>query len=111
MFWRLTFGVVLAVASLPLSVQAQTFGEITGLVNDASGAIMAATTVTVTNQLTGATRTVTSNEAGIYSVPSLLPGLYALKAERPGSARCREPISSCRCNKRPASTSLCRSDR
>jgi hypothetical protein len=40
--------------------------------------------VTVTNSATGVVTTVFSNEAGLYSFASLLPGVYSVKAELPG---------------------------
>src|SRR5690606_25973021 len=67
---------------LPLS--AQTFGEITGMVTDSTGAVIAGAKVTVTNQATGAARAVETNEVGNYSVPFLNPGLYTVTAEIEG---------------------------
>jgi hypothetical protein len=58
---------------------AQTSGEITGLVTDSSGAAVSGATVTVTNKATSAIRQVTTNNEGLYSFPSLLPGAYELK--------------------------------
>ena len=78
----------LKVASLLLTVtvaaSAQTSGEITGQVADASGALVAGVTITATNTATNGNRTTTSNEAGIYSFPSLQPGQYSVKAEAKG---------------------------
>jgi len=74
--------VALLAATLPLG--AQTFGEINGTVADPSGAVIAGTTVTVTNTATNVARTVETNEAGNYNVPFLNPGVYDLKAELEG---------------------------
>src|SRR5262247_1913641 len=63
---------------------AQTSGEITGLVTDSSGAAVSGATATVTNKATGATRKVVTNSEGLYSFPSLMPGVYELKVERAG---------------------------
>jgi hypothetical protein len=63
---------------------AQTLGEITGQVGDASGASVSGAEVTATNAATGGVRTTRSNEAGIYSFPSLQPGLYSVKVEAKG---------------------------
>ncbi len=65
-------------------LNAQTFGQITGTVTDASGAIVSGAKVTVTNAATNATRTSSSNSAGIYSFPSLPPGTYNVKVELAG---------------------------
>ena len=54
----------------------QTFGEITGVVTDPSGVVVANATVTVTNPETNFTRKVATNAAGNYNIPALLPGSY-----------------------------------
>src|SRR6185436_4060538 len=64
--------------------KAQTSGEITGLVTDSSGAAVTGANVTTTNKATGATRKITTNGEGLYSFPSLLPGVYQLKVEQSG---------------------------
>ena len=66
------------------SAFSQTFGEITGAVRDPSGAVIAGATVTVTNVATNASRTTTTNDAGVYSFPALPPGSYRLKVEQQG---------------------------
>jgi hypothetical protein len=67
-----------------LNIFAQTQGEITGVITDASGAAVPGVTVTVTNVATGATRQVISNEAGVYNFPALQPGVYNIRVEQPG---------------------------
>jgi hypothetical protein len=59
-------------------------GQITGTVRDTTGAVMTQAKVTVTSQLTGLTRTVTTNETGTYSFPLLPVGLYSVTAEQTG---------------------------
>jgi hypothetical protein len=66
------------------SVYAQTQGEITGQVTDSSGAVMVGVKVTVTNVATGVSRPVSTNDAGVYGFPSLVPGVYSVKAEMNG---------------------------
>jgi hypothetical protein len=63
---------------------AQTSGAITGEVKDSSGALVAEATITVTDQGTLAVRTTTSNEAGIYNFPALLPATYSVRVEKQG---------------------------
>ena len=63
---------------------AQTFGEITGIVTDPSGALISGARVAVKNKATGAARSAVSNEAGVYSFPSLPPGSYDLRVEKEG---------------------------
>ncbi len=62
----------------------QTLGQIGGEVKDASGAIVPSATVTATNVATNVERTAKSNEAGIYTFPSLVPGMYSVKVEASG---------------------------
>lgn len=74
------------VASAPLvqPVLSQTLGEITGRVTDASGAAVQSAKVTVFNVATSARRETTSTDAGDYTFPSLPPGAYNVKVEKPG---------------------------
>ena len=76
-----TFALLLLSAA---KVSAQTSGEITGLVTDSSGAAVSGATATVTNKATGAARKVVTNSEGLYSFPSLMPGVYELKVEQRG---------------------------
>jgi hypothetical protein len=63
---------------------AQTFtGGIRGAVKDPGGVIPGAE-VTVTNENTGVSRTVTTNDAGEYNFANLAPGTYTLKASLQG---------------------------
>jgi hypothetical protein len=78
------FGAVLLLSISTVVGFAQTSGEISGLVTDPSGAIVSGANVTITNKATGATRNVTSNSEGLYSFPSLGPGVYELKVEQSG---------------------------
>ena len=83
-FLRLRGAGFLAWLVLALPVSGQTFGEITGVVTDPSGAVVANAMVTVTNPATNFTRKVTTNASGNYSFPALLPGLYNIRAEVEG---------------------------
>ena len=59
-------------------------GTITGVVLDASGAVVPAASITITNPETNVTLHATSNAAGEYTVPSLQPGSYNVRAEKTG---------------------------
>lgn len=61
-----------------------TRGEISGRITDDSGGVLPGVTVVVTNQETGVTRTLVSNEAGRYIASNLIPGTYEIKVELPG---------------------------
>src|SRR5688572_11168599 len=85
--FRITKNLVLVfclVAILTAGLLAQTFGEITGEVRDSTAAVVPGVQVTITNIATNASRTAITNEAGIYSFPSLPPGVYNLRAEKQG---------------------------
>ncbi len=66
------------------SLCAQTFGESVGEVRDSTGAVVPNASVTVTNLGTSATRSSTTNQAGIYAFPSLVPGMYSVRVEMRG---------------------------
>jgi hypothetical protein len=78
-----------AAFAVPASAQQQT--SITGRVIDASGLGLPGTTVTVTSQSTGFTRTVVTAETGGYAVPNLEPGTYTILVELPGFNSVRRP--------------------
>lgn len=59
-------------------------GTIVGTVSDASGAVVADTTVTVTNEGTGLSRTTKTGAAGDFTFPLLNIGNYSLKVEKVG---------------------------
>ncbi len=78
------FALAIALVGVSLPVLGQTFGEITGEVRDPSGAVIAGAAVTATNISTNAVRTTLTNATGVYSFPSLPPGVYNLKVEMQG---------------------------
>jgi hypothetical protein len=57
---------------------------IVGTVTDSSGSVIPGVQITVTNNETSAIRHIVSNEAGQYTVPSLVIGKYSVKAEASG---------------------------
>jgi hypothetical protein len=63
------------------------FGGLTGVVTDASGAVLPGATVTLTNKTTGAVRTLVTGGDGMYNVPDLEPGRYALSVELSGFSK------------------------
>ena len=75
--------IVLGTICVP-GILAQQFGEITGTLNDASGAVLVGAAVTATNTGTQAVRTTASNHTGNYVLPNLLPGAYNVRVEKPG---------------------------
>src|SRR5438874_11673615 len=63
---------------------AQTLGSIVGEVKDPSGAMMPAVKVTATNVETNVARDTMTNSSGLYTFPSLVPGIYSIKVEAAG---------------------------
>ncbi|HEY0796076.1 MAG TPA: TonB-dependent receptor [Acidisarcina sp.] len=75
----------------PIRSYAQTdTGTLNGTVSDSSGAMVPGATVTATNQDTNVDRTVTTNDAGSYSIPSLTPGNYSVTVAKSGFGNYRE---------------------
>jgi outer membrane receptor protein involved in Fe transport len=60
------------------------FGTISGTVLDASGGVLPGATVKVTNADTNVTKTLKTNEAGVYNATSLIPGTYRVEASLSG---------------------------
>jgi hypothetical protein len=78
-------GAVLALLAMAGTAGAQTAtGQITGTVRDTTGAVVPGATVTVHSDLTGMTRTATTNQNGAYSFPLLPVGTYSVSAELAG---------------------------
>jgi hypothetical protein len=78
-------GASLCVLLLSLPVFAQgNAGRILGAVTDQTGAAVVGATVTVTDLQRGITRNLTTDQAGQYSAPNLLPGQYKVRAEAKG---------------------------
>jgi hypothetical protein len=58
--------------------------NLSGTIQDSTGGVMAGVKVTATNTATGVENTAISNNSGIYTFPSLLPGEYKVGAEKTG---------------------------
>src|SRR5215469_6266510 len=65
-------------------VYAQANSEITGIVTDQTGAVVAGATITLTDPATGAIHTTTSGGTGLYDMPGLNPANYDLKITASG---------------------------
>jgi hypothetical protein len=68
---------------LPLFSQGN-FGRILGTVTDQSGGVISGAIVTVLDTERGVARTLTTDEAGAYNAPTLIPGTYTVRAEAKG---------------------------
>ncbi|MGH9737482.1 MAG: TonB-dependent receptor domain-containing protein [Candidatus Acidiferrales bacterium] len=66
------------------AVFAQSTSQISGTVEDSSGAVVAGAQVTVTQTATGVTRSATSAASGVYTLPSLPLGPYRMEVKKEG---------------------------
>ncbi|MBI4874735.1 MAG: TonB-dependent receptor [Acidobacteria bacterium] len=76
--------VLLSILSCALTLAQDARGRISGRVLDPSGSAVPAVTVTATNTATAVRVSATSNDAGMYDVPYLQPGVYTLSATAAG---------------------------
>lgn len=77
--------VVIAFLAFGSAIHAQTItGSISGAVADSGGGYIPGTTVTLTSEKTGQSRTGTTNSEGRFNFAALQPGLYSLKIEQQG---------------------------
>ncbi|HLM61941.1 MAG TPA: carboxypeptidase-like regulatory domain-containing protein, partial [Pyrinomonadaceae bacterium] len=77
------FCLLLAIGNVFAQSQAST-GQITGVVTDATGAVVPNATVTIISKATNATQSVTTSDDGIYRFVLLQPGNYTVKAVSSG---------------------------
>src|SRR5256885_12166059 len=69
--------------SVALIAQAN-FGRILGSVKDPTGAVLPGASISIIDTQRGLARTVTTDEAGLYNAPTLIPGTYTVRVEFPG---------------------------
>lgn len=88
-FVKRSVGTLLALAALLVflpSAYAQTTATVSGTVQDPSGGVIPGAQVSLVNQATQDTRVATTNGAGFFAFPSLVPGTYSVKATAKGFA-------------------------
>jgi hypothetical protein len=64
--------------------RAQSEASLSGVVSDSDGGAVAGATVTIRNNETGFERSISTDDSGRFSAPSLAVGTYDLKAEKAG---------------------------
>jgi hypothetical protein len=69
---------------VPFTLSQTPTGTIEGTVQDPSGADVAGATATITNNATGASKQLTSDGAGRFQLPFVLPGTYKVTVEAHG---------------------------
>ena len=62
-------------------------GTLTGVVRDASGAVVPGANITITNVATGVKLTYKTSNEGVYFAPALTPSNYTITAEKEGFKR------------------------
>jgi hypothetical protein len=86
--WRCVFATfvlcVLFAASGLLWAQTGGTGALSGAITDATGAMVVGAQVRVTNAVTGDTRTVQTNDHGLYVASLLSPGQYSVEVTKQG---------------------------
>ena len=86
-FSRTALAAAFAMLAACMITSAQTTnGLMTGVITDSSGASVPGAQIAVTNQGTGLLRTTASGADGIYVVPQLPPGTYAVSVKMQGFA-------------------------
>lgn len=78
------FALAIAVHCFLPSLRAQVTSTIQGRVSDSTGAVVGGSSVRVTNQETGVSRTTQSTPDGYYRVPDLLAGKYQIRVSLSG---------------------------
>jgi hypothetical protein len=68
-------------------------GSLVGIVRDATGAVIAAAAVTVTNEGTNQEVKLATTRDGEYVAPNLAPGTYCVKVELAGFQACGTAVS------------------
>src|SRR5688500_9698931 len=92
--WDQRAFVMMAAVLLPVAASAQVDrATLTGVVRDASDAVLPKARVTVTSLATGVATTVTTSNEGVYLVLNLLPGEYLVQAEAPGFQRYEQTVA------------------
>ena len=81
---RLIAAVVFLLIAGVTAMAQQNTGIILGVVKDSSSAVVPGASITIVNEETSLTRTVTSGENGAYRAPALPVGRYTLRVELPG---------------------------
>ena len=81
--WLWPMLAALLLTAMPAAAQ-ERFAAVTGVVRDASGAVLPGVTVSITNKQTGKVYTVVTGSDGVYRVLDLEPGRYSVRFELAG---------------------------
>jgi hypothetical protein len=78
------FAALVVSTMMSTAAWAQATAQVTGTIQDQSGAVLPGVEVTATQTDTGISRMTVTNEAGLYVLPNLPVGPYKLEAALPG---------------------------
>ena len=81
-----------ACVGTPMAQAQADLGSCSGVVTDATGAVIPNADVTLTNVATGAVRATVTNSKGEYSVTQLLPATYKVSFDAPGFASASQNV-------------------
>ena len=84
--------VVLLLFTTLLSAQTQ-FGQLSGSVTDPAGAVVPQAKVTVTNNSTGQSQTVQTNNTGLFAIGNVANGQYTISVEKEGFKRATQRVN------------------
>ena len=83
-FWTLVLPIAITLSLSPFLHGQTTYGSVTGLVSDTSGAAVVGATVTLTNTGTSHKTTQPSGADGRFQFVNLVPGTYQIDVEKQG---------------------------
>lgn len=86
-FSGLAFALMISLVSFSPALAQATTGTVSGSVSDPNGAVVAGATVTLTNNATGQSRTVSTNDRGLFVSASMPVGNYRVSIEAAGFKR------------------------
>jgi outer membrane receptor protein involved in Fe transport len=81
---RFVICLFVSLLAVPAFAQQPAAATLTGVISDQAGAVIPGATVRVTQRATGAARTTTTNDEGLYVLPNLAPGEYEVRVEALG---------------------------
>ena len=85
--------VVFAIAMMAVTILAQSeTGQIIGKVTDPNGAVVAGAAISLKSVETGAQRTATTNEDGVYAITNLQPGVYEITVQAANFAKSTQRV-------------------
>ncbi len=77
--WVKVFGTAVPIVLCAVAAGQQSLGSLAGTVRDASGALVVNATVTLTDEQTGAVRTIATSGSGSYTATQLTAGIYRVE--------------------------------